>query len=445
MVLTILSSFLTSGCTPHPEVKNDDKPDKISFLQNELTLFVGEEMTVPLMYQKFDRGVYVNAEYDYSANPCGLSYVSGLPEVVSVSEKGVMKGLTEGTSVITLKSTTVAVLDQMTVKVEKAQGGGQESSFNQNLTQPLTKDMIVVPHGLQGSTLQGFDIDKRGVYYMSWESNNAMVVRSMTSDGSAIGADMTLPSGGHGDGFSIEYNTDGGIYFWTSGTLADHDDNGGYSGGKANGSDIRLICRHKFAAGVTQYAEDAVECFYLNNNGCRIIDVDTEHDVMLCWTYEGGDYLYVYKFSDIRKASKKTFKVTRAHNQGASVEAYDLNTVTPIGRFAWQRKGVTTGSTNSGAVQGLCVYDDKIYVISGAKNDEAALMSVLDFKGNILQKLVKVGVSVNKQQLINLGVSADGTFEPEGVHIHNGQMYLGFVGDFPNTGTTKRSCIIRLK
>ena len=56
------------------------------------------------------------------------------------------------------------------------------------------------------------------------------------------------------------------------------------------------------------------------------------------------------------------------------------------------------------AVQGLCVYgyDDRIYVTSGAKNDEATLMSVMDFEGNILQKLVKVGVSVDKQQLIKL-------------------------------------------
>ena len=54
------------------------------------------------------------------------------------------------------------------------------------------------------------------------------------------------------------------------------------------------------------------------------------------------------------------------------------------------------------AVQGLCVYDDRIYITSGAKNTEATLMSVMDFEGNILQKLVKVGVSVDKQQLIKL-------------------------------------------
>ena len=106
---------------------------------------------------------------------------------------------------------------------------------------------------------------------------------------------------------------------------------------------------------------------------------------------------------------------------------------------------MTTGETNSGAVQGLCVYEDKIYVTSGAKNDEATLMSVMDFSGNILQKLVKVGVSADKQQLIKLNLSSDGTFEPEGVHIRNGHMYLGFVGDYPTAGSRKHTCVIKLK
>ena len=154
----------------------------------------------------------------------------------------------------------------------------------------------------------------------------------------------------------------------------------------------------------------------------------------------------VYRISDIRKATTVTKKVTRAsHNTGKEVTAYNLGSITAVARFAWKRKGVTTGDTNAGAVQGLCVYDDRIYVTSGAKNDPATLMSVLDFKGTILQQLVKVGVSADKQQLIKLNLSSDGTFEPEGVHIRKGQMYLGFVGDYPTAGSRKHTCVIKLK
>ena len=438
------AAFLLSGCDkPAPPAEETETPkDKMGFLQKECVLFVGEEIAVPVTYQVFERGVYVKAEYDFGANPKGVTVNSSAPDVASVSA-GRIKGLKEGTSTLTLASDRVLTSGQLAVTVKKNEE--TTASFDQDITQPLTADMIALPLGLQ-SGMQSFDIDKRGQFYMSTEENSAMRVCALNKDGSKIGEDMVLPSGGHGDGFSIEYDADD-VYFWTSGTMGEHTENGGYSGGKANEADVHLICRHKFKAGATEYAEDAVERFYLNDNGARFAEVDTEHDVLVLWTYEGNsDYIYVYKLSEIRKATTVTKKVTRAsHNQGKEVTAYNLNSVKSVAKFPWKRKGVTTGDTNAGAVQGLCVYDDRIYVTSGAKNDEATLMSVLDFQGNILQKLVKVGVSVDKQKLIDLNLSSDGTFEPEGVHIRKGQMYLGFVGDYPTAGSRKHTCIIKLK
>ena len=436
------AAFLLTGCGKPASAGSETSKDKMSFLQNECVVFVGEEVDVPISYQVFERGVYVKASYDFGDNPCGVTISSTDPGVASVWA-GKVKGLKEGTATITLASNQIVTSGKLAVTVKKS--GTAPSSFTQDITQPLTADMIVLPLGLQ-TGMQSFDIDKRGQFYMSTEDATSMRVCALNKDGSTIGADMVLPSGGHGDGFSMEQDSDD-IYFWTSGTLGEHTENGGYSGGKANDPDVHLICRHKFKAGVTEYAEDAVECFYLNDNGARFADVDTEHDVLALWTYENNsDYIYIYKLSDIRKASKVTKKVTRSsRNQGKEVSAYNLNSVKAVARFSWKRKGVTTGDTNAGAVQGLCVYDNRIYVTSGAKSDEATLMSVMDFEGNILQKLVKVGVSVDKQQLMKLNLSSDGTFEPEGVHIRNGEMYLGFVGDYPTAGSRKHTCIIKLK
>ena len=435
------AAFLLTGCSePAP---SETVKDKMTFLQNECVIFVGEEVAVPVSYQVFDRGVFVKADYDFGGNPLDVNIISSNPEVASVSS-GKIKGLKEGTAVLSISSDKIQATGQLTVTVKENEAP-HTSTFSQDITQPLTADMIALPLGLQ-TGMQSFDIDRRGRFYMSTEDATSMRVCALNMDGSNVGADMVLPSGGHGDGFSIEYDADD-VYFWTSGTMGDHTDNGGYSGGKANGSDVRLICRHKFKPGVTEYAEESLEQFYLNDNGARFADVDTEHDVIALWTYENSsDYIYVYRLSEIRKAKTITVKVTReSHNQGKSVTAYNLKTVTPIASFPWKRKGVTTGETNAGAVQGLCVYDDRIYVTSGAKNDEATLMSVMDFSGNILQKLVKVGVSADKQQLIKLNLSSDGTFEPEGVHIRKGQMYLGFVGDYPTSGSKKHTCIIKLK
>ena len=436
------AAFLLIGCNKPTSAAQETVKDKMSFQRDECVLFVGEEVDIPISYQVFERGVYVNRNYDFRTNPYGISIQSSAPDIASVTA-GKVKGLKEGAATLTLSSAQISAKGQLAVTVKKSEE--TPASFNQDITQPLTNDMIALPLGLTGG-MQSFDVDKRGQFYMSTEDSNSMRVCALNMNGSKIGADMVLPSGGHGDGFSIEYDADE-VYFWTSGTLGEHTANGGYSGGKANESDVHLICRHKFKAGVTEYAEEAVECFYLNDNGARFVDVDTEHDVMVLWTYESNsDYIYVYKLSDIRKATKVTKKVTRtSHNQGKDVSAYNLNSLKSLAKFSWKRKGVTTGDTNAGAVQGLCVYDDRIYVTSGAKNDEATLMSVMDFYGNILQKLVKVGVSADKQQLIKLNLSSDGTFEPEGVHIHKGQMYLGFVGDYPTAGAKKHTCIIKLK
>ncbi len=439
-VLTAATSLFASCDKPSSE--DEQIKDKMSFQQNECVVFVGEEVAVPVLYQVFERGVFVKADYDFAANPGGVSINSSAPEVASVTA-GKVKGLKEGSSTLTLSSNKINTSGKLSVTVKKNED--TPSSFNQDITQPLTEGLIALPLGLQ-TGMQSFDIDKRGQFYMSTEDDNSMLVCALNMDGSKIGKDMVLPSGGHGDGFSIEYDADD-IYFWTSGTMGERTANGGYSGGKANDPDVHLICRHKFNPGATEYAEDALERFYLNDNGARFADVDTEHDVIALWTYEdNSDYIYVYKLSDIRKATTVTRKVTRAsHNQGKEVTAYNLNSVKTIARFPWKRKGVTTGETNAGAVQGLCVYDNRIYVTSGAKNDEATLMSVMDFNGNILQRLVKVGVSVDKQQLIKLNLSSDGTFEPEGLHIRKGNMYLGFVGDYPTAGSRKHTCVIKLK
>ena len=418
--------------------------DKMSFSKTEMILEEGETALLPVDYQKWDRGVYMKSDYDFSADPCALTVTVSDPAVASV-EAGTIKALKKGTATITVTSSNVTVSGKLELTVKEYQTGTY--TFSQDLGQSLTSDMIVLPLGLNNTTMQGLDIDRQGTFYMAWEENDSeMRVRAFNKNGTSIGSDMVLPSGAHGDGFSIEYNS-GDVYFWTCGNLGEHAD-GGYAGGKASTSSVRLICRHKFKAGATEYAEDAEACYYLNDNGCRMIDVDTEHNVMAFWTYEDSeDVLYVFKYSDVKNLTatvKKT--VTRtSHNNGMTVEARDLRTLTPVSRFAWVRKGNVTGSTNSGAVQGLCIYDDKIYVESGAKDDEATLISVLDFNGNILQKLVALGVSKDKQQLISLGLSSDGTFEPEGIHIHEGVMYLGFVGDFPTSGSKKHCCILKLK
>lgn len=442
-VLTALAALMMlAGCKKEDSPAGGGKSDaKISFAKKEVTLFEGEKYVIAVNYEEFERGVYVKKNYDFAANPMGISIVSSSDAVTVDFASATLTAVKEGSATVSLKTASGAVNSSLAVTVKKNDVG--PAAFSQDMSQGLTKDMLLLP--CYSAAMQSFDIDKRGDIYISTERNNAMSVVAINKDGSAIGSDMLLPTCGHGDCFCIEQEGSD-VYFWTNGTLGDRGDGGGYSGGKANDTAVHLICRYKFTPGATKYAEEADECFYINDNGCRMVDVDMEHDVMMCWTYDSQDYIYVYKFSDIRKAPKVTKKVSRtSYNQGKSVEAYNLSALTPICKYSWKRMGVATGSTNSGAVQGMCIYDDKIYVDSGKKDDAATLISVLNFKGELETQLLPVGVSANKNTLMSLNVSGDGNFEPEGLHIRKGVMYLGFVGDFPKTAATKRSCIIKLK
>ena len=89
------ATFLLIGCTKPSPAGEETVKDKMSFLQNECVVFVGEEVAVPVSYQVFERGVYINAEYDFGTNPYGVKINSSAPEIASVTS-GKIKGLKEG-------------------------------------------------------------------------------------------------------------------------------------------------------------------------------------------------------------------------------------------------------------------------------------------------------------------------------------------------------------
>lgn len=436
VALLVAVSFIS--CSDEEEIH----VGKMSFSQGSLVLFCGESSQLSVTYKEFNGNFYETSDYDLVKNPMGVTLKSSDESVATVSADGVVTaGKKAGSATITLSCPKIL---PATIRIDvKEDESTKTYTFNQDLGQPLTKDMIVLPVGIVHATMQGLDIDRYGNFYIAWEETENMKVRKFTPDGEAVGADMVLPVSGHGDGFSIE-QTGEECYFWTSGSLGEP--NGGYSGSNPNDSAVRLICRFKFEPGTTKYAEDAEECFYINDKGCRIVDIDTEHGRLACWGRDNSEFVKIYDTADIRKGGKKTFSITRSRKNASSVTAYNLNDVKELGTIRWNRNvvcGQTDGSMN--AVQGFCVYDDKVYVEAGFKNDEYATISVLDFNGNVLQTRTPVGVSRDKQALIKFDVSSNGTFEPEGIHIRKGEMYLGFVGDYSVANAKKHACIIKLK
>lgn len=320
-------------------------------------------------------------------------------------------------------------------------GIGYIESKAEEVGPPLDSCEIYLKSGISHATMQGMDVNRQGQCYMSWEEQNCMHVRKI----GAYEPDMILPTGGHGDCFFIEQRQDSCMYFWTSGSLGEG--NGGYRGGQALDDDIRLICKYKYKPGALGYPENAEECYYLNNNGCRMVDVDEKDSILVCWTYEDGlDYIITYRMSDMIYCTPIECVVSRTFHKGETVRALNLNSITPLSRFSWNRN-VTCGTTNGypKAVQGLCADGGKIYILTGYKHDSASALSILDYSGKLLTTCAELAFTKEKNKLIEKDVTSDGTFEPEGIHIHDGNVYIGFVGDYPEKGTAKHSCIIRTK
>lgn len=308
----------------------------------------------------------------------------------------------------------------------------------------LDSSMIILSTSEISKTMQGLDVDRNGNMYLTWEQNKMMYIKKAGAQDSV----MILPVGGHGDCFSIDYrNTDtDDCLFWGIGSLGEPLSNGGFLGGLSTDPFAKLICKYKYEPGVVKYPEDAIECYYLNDNGCRIVDVDDRNDVLLCWTViEEQDWFVLYKLSELSDCKKIKMIVGREYNKGKVFDVSDLNSITPIASFPWNRD-IACG-TKSGfpkAVQGLCVGNGKIYVLCGYKEDAASTVSIIDFAGNILCPCTPIKVSEDKTLLKQYGLSEDGSFEPEGIHMHNNSIYMGFVGDFPSDIVKKHSCIIRI-
>lgn len=441
MVATLLVAAIS--CDRDAGIEQENL-DRIAIENTYITLYEGENASVDLSYSKFDRGIYVEQEYDFNTNPHHIRFESSDETVATVSSEGLIQATGVGIAKITVKA-DIKVNSPIEVTVKE--NDKTDYTFTGDIANTrLTEANIVLPLGISHATMQGFDMDKSGNIYISWEEDDGMHVRKFVA-GKPVGNDMLLPTCGHGDCFCVEQDKNE-CYFWTVGSLGEP--NGGFSGGLATDNAVRLTCRFKFEPGTVKYPEDAEECYYYNTNGCRECEIDLEHDIIALWGYNGSDLCKIYKFSDLKKATKVTRKVTRKLNKDREVAAYDLNSLTPVGSFTFERKvicgtRVVDGKTQLHAIQGFTVYDGKIYFLAGYKNDPAATISVLDFTGKILQKRIPVGISADKDKLVSLNLSSNGTFEPEGMHIRKGVMYLGFVGDYTTAGAKKHGCILKIE
>lgn len=442
MALILFPCLLIAGSCSEKE-KTTETEYSFILSKQSISLKKGESVSIGV------KGVVNHAttgDYDFSKDILSLHFESSDTDIATVDGTGLVTALASGKCEIKVTSYSTWEMQDVQVRVgvnpDISSGAivTDLHTFTQDIGQSLTGDMVFLPTGIV-PTSQGLDVDKDGNRFVSWETDGSVSIARIPAGKSVADPTMYCRYGGHGDGFCVE-NTEDGVYVWTVGSLGE---NAGYYGGKAATSETRLICRYKYEAGKTVYPEEAADLFYINVNGARMMSVDLEHNQFGIWTYSTTDVLKFFNYEEVLGAPYKSLSVTREDRRAASVKAHDLSRLTPLGDFTWDRKiycGTDNGSVN--AVQGYCIYDSRAYILAGYKNDDASTISIADIDGNWTTTRQAVGVSANKQTLVNLNLSKDGTLEPEGVQIHFGKMYLVFMSDMA-TAAKKGTSIICLK
>lgn len=434
IILVAIAAIICAASCQKPSTDNTQK-ERLSFGSTSVILYFGDATAAPVSVPvtiKTSSGI--KKAYDVEANTLGAKFTSSNPNVVTIDDKGVFVPVGVGTAEISISCDNARVMDEtLSVTVMSA---GDMHTFNQDLSQPLTKDMVFWQEAMPGA-IQCFDIDRNGNVYISWDQDEKMHVQMFDATHKISGKEMILPVSAHGDAFSIEQDKDE-VFFWTSGSLGEP--NGGFSGQTPNDSAVRLICRFKFEPGTTKYTEDAESCYYVNDSGCRYIDIDTEHGHLAATS---KSVLYVWNISDMNKAPIVTKTVTRTTvGGGTKIEVHDLTKISPVVQRAYSQVELTgnvVNSTSTRAIQGFCLYDDRVYFTAGFKEDSAQLISVIDFEGRVIERQKPLGFSTSSSLIKSIGLSTAGTIESEGVHIHRGVMYCGV------NGASKNESIIRLK
>ena len=271
--------------------------------------------------------------------------------------------------------------------------------------------------------------------YLNVNNNRGMQVFEMLNDGSIIisvslgtakeqyferifrNGDkdpvMHVSKGDHGDSMSIE-ETEGKIFVWFSSFDSDW-----YEG-------PRLIVRSEFKPGGSYTPEDFSDLYYYSDKGQGFVSVDDKHDLLAIFCQ---NRVRVYKLSEAKKAAQKEIALKRFVTNSSPVNftrsAHDLTTLIPVADFTLDDEGYRgTYNGTRRPMQGFCVYKDLVYFHLGVQD---VAVTVLDFKGNYKMQHVEMSIEDDKETLINYGLlDPKYNFEPEGIQIQNGHVYLGF-------------------
>lgn len=382
---------------------NDRQVANLEFAGGDITLAVGKNAELPLMI------VY----NDGSKEPCsfndrskGISVSSRNESVVVVTSEGILVPVSKGYTAID------AVVEGISASVNVFVNDSGDIPFPNPKMTLKPNSIYLFANNNRG--MQVFEMldDGSVIISVSLGTENKQYFERIYRDG-RIDPAMQVSKGDHGDSMSIE-ETGGEIYVWFSSFDSDW-----YEG-------PRLIVRSEFKPGESYTPEDFSDLYYYGDKERGYVSVDDKHDLLAIFCHS---VVRVYRLSEAKKAALKEVEFKRTVVNSSPVKftriAHDLTTLDPIAVFS-VKDGEYNGSFNGTRrpMQGFCVYKDLVYFHLGAQD---VAVTVLDFNGNYRMQHVELSIEDDKEALINNGLlDPKYNFEPEGIQIQDGHVFLGF-------------------
>ena len=445
----VLLLAVSSSCS-----KGGLEVEGLSFAQATVTVNVGRmfNLTLNARYGTSFK------EYDLNANPAGVVLSSSDESVAKVDQSGTVTTFSVGT----VKITALSKDGLKAVCTVRVSGDVADFTSGFSMSKIYLKSFIFPddPNGTADNTrnaqLQNFDVDLKGNVYALGVSDPVSYVKKITPDGTED-APMKFYYFGHGTGFSIE-DTGSDVYIWISsfGRL------GSINGHAGRYQEEQTVARVKYEAGKEYKPEDIKEHYYMGNVLHVWSYVDYEHDLLA--VYHAGasgvagkdGTVRVYNLQQAKQAQTRTVSlqtITRGGENGGPVKTQetlapqvpvrDLSSLTPVYTFHTSYQEL---SGDSQQMQGICLNKDKFYWVAGrgfgTEKQPLTQVSTLDMRGNVLNKAQNLTFEDNKQDLIDAGISKDGTFEVEGMHIRDGHVYFGYNWNSTPNQTYTATCTI---
>ena len=434
-VASSIIAVMTSACTKNSagtqDAETPEETCELKLKETSMKLSPGETKMISLNAKTSSETSFKT--YNWSRDVYGLSVTCDKPEMIKI-DKGLVESLGPlGTAIVTIAPKNGTPVE-LSVTVD-------ELSYRKvyDKDKQITAENIYLKHVCTKKWIQSFELNSKGdVYILSSLAKDPWLSIFRYSRNGELTGEMRIAYASHGTTCSLE-ETPEGDYIWlpTYGT-------------KTSSNEYKrdqLFTRVKFEDGKEWLPDDTelqLNSYYLGDydNLLPSIDFKNGHIGIRYLDLNDNNWVAVYNLKDIVDSPIKQITLKQSIKRGGesngpikgeeiinhmSFKAHDCSAIKPLYKFSFDTKNalgnsVVTGSGHS--LQGFCVDDGYAYMIYGWPENFDGGYSVYSYEG---RQVVTRQLFTFLQDRENLSKHkiADTKFEPEGIRVKNGRMYLG--------------------